>query len=569
MLLESSGLRAARKEVPCQINKHPGARQQIGSVSFTLLIRHVTSPIFNNLHTIGLAERYSGRRGMGLFGTGVARICAVVAASSAREMAAQLRLALRETPTVELRLDWLSSDSERRRFLAWLRRKRPRRAVLLATCRRHEGGGLFPGGIRAELDWLAQAAEAGCMWCDLEVETLRKLPRNSVRAYSLPPRILFSIHNFRRMPSLTPALDARYRHEVDALKVAGAARTIADSTRLLRFAARSRNCVAVPMGEVGLPARLLALRQGSALAYAPISAATAPGQVSLHEMKHLYRAHALNRQTQVFGVIGDPVAHSLSPLLHNTAFSRLRINAVYLPFLVKDLRDFLKAAPDFGLRGFSVTIPHKQTILRHLQACDALSTEIGAVNTVVVRRDGSLYGCNTDYVGILRALDKKLSLPKSRVLILGAGGSARAAAFALARAGAAVAICARRDSAARQLARAVGGEVVPRRALETGHFDAMLNATPVGMHPQTAISPLKASELHCRIVMDLIYRPERTQLLKLAARKGLATVSGVEMFLAQGITQWELWMRRRAPERSMRQAVLGALRAEERRRSAP
>jgi 3-dehydroquinate dehydratase/shikimate dehydrogenase len=506
---------------------------------------------------------------MGLFGTGVARICAVVAASSAREMAAQLRRALRETPTAELRLDWLSSDLERRRFLAWLRRNRPRRAVLLATCRRRGGGGLFAGGVQAELDWLAQAAEAGCLWCDLEVETLRKVPRHSIRKYSLPQRILLSIHDFRRMPVLKPALAARWRDEIDAIKVAGTARNIADSTRLLRFAASSPNCVAVPMGEVGLPARLVALREGSALAYAPVSAPTAPGQVSLHEMKHLYRAHTLNRQTHVFGVIGDPVAHSLSPLLHNTALRKLRINAVYLPFLVKDLRDFLKAASDFGLRGFSVTLPHKQSILRYLQDCDALSAEIGAVNTVVVRRDGSLYGCNTDYVGVLRALEKKLSLPKSRVLILGAGGSARAAAFALARAGAAVSICARRNIAARELARAIRGEVMPRRALKTEYFDAILNATPLGMHPQSGISPLRPSELHCRIVMDLIYRPERTQLLKLAAKKGIATVSGVEMFLAQGIAQWELWMKRRAPLKSMRQAVLGALREEERRRSSP
>jgi 3-dehydroquinate dehydratase/shikimate dehydrogenase len=506
---------------------------------------------------------------MGLFGTGVARLCAVVAAPSAREMTAQLRLALRETPTVELRLDWLRSVLERRHFLDWLRRNRPRRAALLATCRRREGGGRLAGGVQAELDWLAQAAKAGCLWCDLEVETSRRLPRNSIRKHFLPPRILLSIHDFRRMPALRPALATRWLSQVDAIKVAGMASTIADSTRLLRFAADSPNCVAVPMGEVALPARVLALREGSALAYAPVSAATAPGQVSLHEMKHLYRAHELNRQTQVFGVIGNPVAHSLSPLLHNTAFSKLRINAVYLPFLVKDLRDFLKAVRDFGLRGFSVTLPHKQTILRHLQDCDALSAEIGAVNTVLVRRDGSLYGSNTDYVGVLRALKEKLRVPKSRVLILGAGGSARAAAFALARAGAAVAICARRNSAARELARAAGAEVIPRRAVKTEHFDAILNATPVGMHPQTGISPLKASELHCRIVMDLIYRPERTQLLKLAARKGIATVSGAEMFLAQGIAQWELWMKRRAPEKSMRKVVLSALRQEERRRSAP
>jgi 3-dehydroquinate dehydratase / shikimate dehydrogenase len=507
---------------------------------------------------------------MGLFGKGVARICAVVAAASAPEMIAQLREALRETSTVELRLDWLANDSERRRFLAWLRRNRPKRAVLLATCRRRQGGGLFAGSIRAELHWLSQAAQAGCLWCDLEIETFRKLPRNSVRQHPLPGRILLSIHDFKRMPQLNSAVvGLGSRKDVDGIKVAGAARTIGDSVRLLQFAAGLRNGVAVPMGEVGLPARLLALREGSQLAYAPVAAATAPGQVSLQEMKHLYRSHALNRQTQIFGVIGDPIAHSLSPLLHNTAFIARKINAAYLPFLVRDLRDFLKAVPDFGLRGFSVTLPHKQTILRHLQDCDALSAEIGAVNTVVVRRDGSLYGCNTDYVGVLLALEKKLLLPKSRLLILGAGGAARAAAFALSRAGAGVCISARRESAARELARAVRGEVIQRRALRTQSFDAILNATPIGMYPRSAISPLAAGELHCRIVMDLIYRPEKTKLLKLASQKRITTVSGVEMFLAQGIAQWELWMKRSAPEKAMRRAVLAALHEEERRRSSP
>jgi shikimate dehydrogenase len=255
-------------------------------------------------------------------------------------------------------------------------------------------------------------------------------------------------------------------------------------------------------------------------------------------------------------------------LLHNTGFISRKLDAVYLPFLVRDLRDFLDAVPDFGVRGFSVTLPHKQRVLKHLKECDPLAADIGAVNTVEVRRDGSLYGCNTDYVGVLRSLQKKLRLAESRVLIFGAGGSARAAAFALARAGAHVAICARRKRAARELAGAVGGEVVPRRALPTEFFDAILNATPIGMHPNGAISPLESRELHCRVVMDLIYRPQRTQLLKLAARKGIETVSGVEMFLAQGIAQWEIWTKRRAPEAPMRRAVLAALLAEESRKRA-
>jgi len=504
---------------------------------------------------------------MGLFGTGLRRICAVVAASTAAEMSKMVRSALTQTRTVELRLDWLRSDAERAQFLGWLGRVQPRDAIFLATCRRREGGGKFTGSVDRELYWLIQAREAGCQWCDLEVETLRKLPGQSVREYPVPPRVLLSIHDFERTPDLPGGMNLPPRGGVDAVKIAAEARSIRDSLRLLRLARSSKNFVAVPMGEAGLPARILALREGSALAYAPVAEATAPGQVSLHELKHLYRAHALTRRTRVYGVIGDPIGHSLSPLLHNTGFAARRVDAVYLPFLVRQLSDFLAAVSEFGIRGFSVTIPHKQAILKHLKECEPLAAEIGAVNTVVVQSDGSLYGCNTDYVGVLRALEKKLRIKGSRALIFGAGGSARAAAFALSRAGATVGICARREKAAKELARAVGGEVVPRRALRTEFFDAVLNATPVGMHPHDGISPLAPGELHCRIVMDLIYRPQRTQFLKLAAQKGIATVSGVEMFLAQGIAQWELWTSKRAPEAPMRRAVLAALRAEETSRS--
>jgi 3-dehydroquinate dehydratase/shikimate dehydrogenase len=475
-------------------------------------------------------------------------------------MLRQVRVALASTRTVELRLDWLETDAERRRFLNGLRRHVSRTATFLATCRRKEGGGKFRGDIARQLDWLKQAREAGCRWCDIEMETFRELPDGFLRAYPVPPRILLSIHDFKRMPKLPKRIVVSEHGQVDAVKIAAHARTIADSVRLLKVAWRSRNLVAVPMGEVGLPARLLALREGSELSYAPVEEATAPGQISLKEMLQLYRPHLLTRLTRVYGVIGDPIGHSLSPLLHNTGFATRGVNAVYLPFLVQQLGDFLKAVPDFGVKGFSVTIPHKRAILKHLKECEPLAAEIGAVNTVVVQRDGSLYGCNTDYVGVLRALQRKMRIADSRVLILGAGGSARAAAFALARAGAQVSICARRENAAKELARAVGGAAVPRRALRTQSFDAILNATPIGMHPHEGISPLSVHELQCGIVMDLIYRPETTKLLESAAQKGIATVSGVNMFLAQGFAQWEIWTGKRAPEAAMRRAVLAALR---------
>jgi 3-dehydroquinate dehydratase / shikimate dehydrogenase len=508
----------------------------------------------------------------------VARICAVAAAETAREMIHQVRQGLRETSTIELRLDWLRDDAERGALLSWLktklrakhskterRTKGPfRGATFLTTCRRVEGGGKLRACVPREMYWLGLARKAGCEWCDLEIETLRELRGQSLQQLGLPRRILLSLHDFKRVPKrLTQTARVTTHPDACAVKIAAAATSVSESVDLLRLLKRTRNLVAVPMGEIGLPARILALREGSALAYAPIGPATAPGQVSLEALKNLYRAHELTQRTAVYGVIANPVGHSLSPLFHNTGFVAARADAVYLPFLVKDVRDFLKAAPELGVSGFSVTIPHKQTMLRYLDECEPLAAEIGAVNTVVVRRDGSLAGSNTDYLAVLQALEKKISLSGSRALIFGAGGAARAAAFALARAGSAVSICARRERAARELARAVGGEAIPRRLLRSARFDAIINTTPVGMHPHEGVSPLAASEVNGRVVLDMINRPQKTELLKLAARKGIATIPGIKMFFAQGIAQWELWMGRRAPRAAMESVVLRFLRAEE------
>jgi 3-dehydroquinate dehydratase / shikimate dehydrogenase len=498
-----------------------------------------------------------------VFGQGIRRLCGVVAAETAKQMTALVRVAVRETPTLELRLDWLASDAERRTFLKWLR-KQPRKkgAQWIATCRRRVGGGEFAGDAEQELFWLMQAREAGCDWCDLEIETLRELPGRSVQEYPLPERVLLSYHDFQKTPRIAGKLKVPRGAGVDAVKIAGMARTIEDSVRLLRAAQGTRNVVAIAMGEVGLPARILALRDGGGLAYGPVGAATAPGQVSLHELKTLYRAAEINKETRVFGVIGAPVGHSLSPLLHNTGYSAAKQDAVYLPFLVERLGDFLKAASELGVEGFSVTIPHKKAMLQHLDDCEPLAAKIGAVNTVTIRKNGSLYGSNTDYLGVLRALEPKMKLRGSRVVIFGAGGSARAAAFAIAEAGGEALVCARKPSAAAALARAVGGSVIARSALKTTRVDAIINCTPVGMHPHASVSPLQASELHCSLVMDLIYRPLQTKLLRTAASRGIRTVSGADMFVAQGVEQWELWMGRRAPVAAMRQAVLGALKAE-------
>ncbi|MGH9776350.1 MAG: shikimate dehydrogenase [Candidatus Acidiferrales bacterium] len=496
------------------------------------------------------------------------RICAIVAARDARGMLRQLRRALRLTRTVELRLDWLETESKIRPFLGSLKQQGAGspRVVLIATCRRQRAGGRFRGNVTEQLRLLQLAMKSGCRGIDIEIETAEARPASGRLPSFAPARSIISFHEFKRTPqSLRQVIHRLNRIDESAMvKLAALAHSLADARRILDLARRRKNVIAVPMGEVALPARILALREGSALAYAPVETAIAPGQISLDEMKNLYRADRLDRRTRVYGVIGDPVSHSLGRVLHNAGFHARRVNAVYLPFLVRDLRDFLSAIRPFGIRGFSVTLPHKEGILRHLDECDPLAERIGAVNTVVVRGSGELVGYNTDYVGVLRALERRVTLGGSRVLILGAGGAARAVAFALAQGHATVYVCARRMKRAEVLARAVGGEAIPRSQLKREAFDAIVNATPVGMHPRLNESPLAVGELNCRLVFDLIYRPRETKLLQLARRRGIETVSGLVMFLAQGAAQWEIWMGERAPEAAMHRAVAAALRREER-----
>lgn len=494
-------------------------------------------------------------------------LCGVVAARSGAEALRQLRLGLRFTDALELRLDWLSSASEIARFVRLLKRSGiPRRATLIATCRRREAGGEFAGTPDEQLRALRSATDAGCQWIDLEMESVEQLRPFILMLYTAHVKRILSFHDFRgtpprlRLDKLMQRLcEMADNAGFDAIKVATKCDSLSDALRVLSLPHQfRRSVIAVPMGEAATSARILAPRFGSVLSYAPVEEATAPGQMSLAEMHQLYRVGSLTPRTSVYGVIGDPIAHSLSPVLHNAGFRAREINAVYLPFRVTRLKDFVAAIGLLGVNGFSITLPHKESILPHLHRIDPLARSVGAVNTVIVKR-GKLFGYNTDCLGILHALKKYMTIRDSRILIFGAGGVARAAAFALAKGGASVSICARRPEQARELARAVHGKRVARADLRKMSFDTIINATPVGMHPRENESPLAPNEINCDLAFDTIYRPRKTRFLHLAEQRGIKTVCGLEMFLAQGVAQWELWTRQLAPLAAMRRAVTQAI----------
>jgi len=286
---------------------------------------------------------------------------------------------------------------------------------------------------------------------------------------------------------------------------------------------------------------------------------TASGQVNARQLRSLYRIDKFTRAGKVYGVIADPVGHSVSPQVHNRAFQSKRIDAVYVPLLVNpnQLRDFFQFAEDLPLSGFSVTIPHKRRIIRYLDHVDPLAKRIGAVNTVW-RKAGKWRGTNTDAEAVARPLAKLLDLSKATVLLAGNGGAAHSAACALSDAGAKLAITGRNPDRVRAFARTLGAENLTMEQARAKHFDVVVNATSVGMWPNVkdCIFPDK---IPGDIVFDLVYNPLETELIRRARAQNLQVITGVKMFIEQAIRQFEIWTGESAPRAAMEAAALDAL----------
>lgn len=267
----------------------------------------------------------------------------------------------------------------------------------------------------------------------------------------------------------------------------------------------------------------------------------------------------IDGRTEIYGIMGFPVAHSLSPALHNRAFTELNLNKVYVPFVVTEVEAALTGFKALGVRGVSVTIPHKQTVIPFLDTLDPVAAAIGAVNTLVVDAN-HIHGLNTDWLGATRALAQVMELPGRRVLLLGAGGSARAIGFGLKERGAEVVLASRTPERGRQLAKDLACEWHDLRDVAAIRAEALVNATSVGMAPGIEQSPVQGLELSAfRVVMDIVYSPLETRLLREAAEAGCLVVNGLEMLLFQGAAQFEIWTGKEAPVAAMRSELFGRI----------
>jgi 3-dehydroquinate dehydratase/shikimate dehydrogenase len=462
---------------------------------------------------------------------------------------------------LEFRLDYLPDPEQGIRAIRTFLQSYPD-ATILATCRRHQNHGRFNGSIEEQMKVLSAAIDAGAAAVDVEIESAESAlaPMELIAGKAM---LIVSYHNFEGTPAMDPVVRRMLKVPAAAYKIVTTARKPSDNYRVLALAKAYPKVplILLAMSEVGFPTRVLSAVLGGVYTYAAPSAAegTAAGQVSARVLRQLYKVERTCKSPKIFGVIADPVRHSISPAVHNRAIQARRYEGLYLPFLVAplQLKDFFVLAEKLPISGFSVTIPHKQRVIRYLDSVDPLAKRIGAVNTVW-KKAGRWRGANTDVEGVRVPLEKRLRLAKASVLVVGNGGAARSAAFTLSGAGARVAITGRNPDRVRALAKACGGEALLPEQLEKADFDVVVHATPLGMwpHEQECFFP---GRIPGRIVFDLVYNPLETLLLRRAAEQGLSTIPGIEMFVEQAVRPFELFTGESAPRGVMEKAALDAL----------
>jgi len=490
------------------------------------------------------------------------KVCLALSGDNIDDMIATAESMGRDNPFIEFRLDYLkqplSALSKIHRFL-----ETHQYINAIGTCRRVENGGKFKGSLAAQLEVLTKAHAAGCQIVDLELQSASKAKPEAIARLRSRAGLILSFHDFRATRNLDDTLEKMLKIPADFYKVVSTATTLFDNVTMMKFLQTRSDqhaLVGLCMGEQGIISRVLSVRAGSVFTFGAINAdlKTAPGQVSARDLRSIYRIEQVDAATRVYGVAGDPIEHSLSPVIMNTALRRENVNGVYLPLHAKTLKDLIHCVREIPLHGLSVTMPYKQAILAHLDNTDAHTTKIGACNTVVRGQDGKLYGFNTDVAGVLRPLEQRLTIENAKVLVIGAGGAARAAVFGLKERGAEVWILNRTSAKGQKLARQAKAKSVKRADLRKIAFDVIINATPVGMG-NTRDCPLKDDEIQAKIVFDMVYDPVETHLLRVARTKGIAVIPGVEMFVQQAARQFEIWTGKPAPAGDMLRAVTIAL----------
>jgi 3-dehydroquinate dehydratase/shikimate dehydrogenase len=491
------------------------------------------------------------------------RVCVAVHAANSADLLHKLEQVVVDNSFIEIRLDYLSKPELALPKLKHFFSHRPG-IIAIGTCRRAVNGGKFRGSAASQYGILLKAAQSGFRLIDIEVESATQLKPAEFARLRNHAGIVLSSHDFKGTKKLEDTWRRMQPFPADYTKIVSTAKTLSDNVammRLLEAHSDQQNMVGLCMGELGIISRVLGVRAGSAFTFAAAREGeeTAPGQITGRVLQNVYRIDRVDVATKVYGVAGNPIVQSLSPVMMNSAFRRENLNAVFVGLQVKDLDDLMNCVREVPIYGLSVTMPIKQDIIKYLDRTDALTEKIGACNTVIRSGEGKLYGFNTDVAGVVRPLEQRITLPGAKILVVGAGGAARAAVFGLKERGSDVFVMNRTPQHGQKLARQSGAKYVSRQQVAKLDFDVIINATPVGMKGTRPQSPLEENEIRTRYLFEMIYSPLETRLVKMARARNIHVITGDQMFVHQGARQFEIWTGKPAPFDDMQRSVLHAL----------
>ncbi len=483
------------------------------------------------------------------------KVCVAVTAETVEQVLTDLNSAEQKTDLIELRIDFIKDINEKK--LEQILKAKTKQIIV--TCRPIT----FKGNEKKRIELLRKAIDLNADFVDIEFksESVEDLIKNRKQT-----KIIVSHHDFEKTPNLNN-LEEIYKKissfNPDLIKIVTMANSINDCFTIFELLKGRNNLITLCMGIRGHISRVLAPKFGSLVTYAALNKESAPGQISIEEMESTYNISKINKDTTLLGVIGEHAEKSKSKFMHNTNFKDLGLNFVYVPLKVRktELKEFMANFRKFEFKGGAVTVPHKQEIVNQIKELDETAKKIGATNTLV-EDNNKITGFNTDFVGGVDALKEKTELRNKKVLVIGAGGGARAVVFGLKQEDAKITITNRTHEKAVKLAQEfeVNHDKIENMKNLIENNDIILNTTSVGMNPNVNESVIKKEDLiEGKLVMDIVYTPIETKLVKIAKEKNCQVITGERMLIYQAIGQFKKWTGIKPKFKLMEKALLDNL----------
>ena len=483
-------------------------------------------------------------------------ICIPITARSAEDTVSEMLSASKYADIVELRIDYIPELQNAETCIEESLKRKTKPVII--TNRPEREGGKFNGREQDRLHLLQKAIELGADYVDVEYDSIKQITRRN------SSKIIISHHNFKETPhNLSKIYDDICQQKPDIVKIVTYANDIIDNIRIFELLKSAQiPTISFCMGESGYISRILTKKFGGFLTFASLEKGkeSAPGQLTVDELSKIYHFKEINEETKLYGIIGNPVSHSMSPAIHNASFIEKGLNNVYVPLKIANIDAFMRECRKIDFQGFSVTIPHKESVLPFLDDLDHTARKIGAINTIVNRK-GKLTGYNTDCMAAVMGLEYSMkeaneTLNNKKVSIIGAGGAARAIAFGLKEKGCDITIFNRTIERAEKLSHDVKCKFESFEEIHQIDSDILINTTSIGMFPNVDQTPVPKNILNeGMIVFDAVYNPIETRLLRDAKEQGCHTVNGLSMFINQAAEQFRLWTDIDAPIELMTKVV--------------